>query len=452
MKWEWNFNYQYWQYPEIVNATTKEATHTYTPNAYSVSLKSYNAAGCSKRVIKQINLQPPVADIYRLGDNPYGQRVDCDPATISFKATSLATLAKYKWTFDIATATSTEAEPTYTFSGPGYHQLRLDFETDKGCKGEAFYYYDISVRTKPVANFESVTPTTVCGNTKAIFKSTGTGSSSTAEVWKVNGVFANTSYYNTFEWQFSEKGKHTIQLIAGAIGCQDTMTKVDYIDVLPPFPKIIRYEYSCDDRSKVTVFHNSRYAEKTIWDFGDGNTGNAQDGNTTHTYPLPGNYNPTLLMKDVNGCISTVSMYDKVIIHPNPVIQVSPGLGSLCVGQPIQLTASGAATYTWTPATGLNDPQSDRPMASPIQTTTYQVEGIDVHGCKNTKAYVLTVHQPFILQLAPEAALCVGNATTLQASGADKYKWINNTTGLANTLAGTTQATPPATSIYTVVG
>ena len=44
-------------------------------------------------------------------------------------------------------------------------------------------------------------------------------------------------------------------------------------------------------------------------------------------------------------------------------------------GHSVQLSASGAATYTWSPATGLSATDIPNPMASPAVTTTYTVSG-----------------------------------------------------------------------------
>lgn len=46
---------------------------------------------------------------------------------------------------------------------------------------------------------------------------------------------------------------------------------------------------------------------------------------------------------------------------------------SICRGQSVQLTATGGTTYSWSPATGLNAPNTASPVATPTVTTTYVV-------------------------------------------------------------------------------
>ena len=48
------------------------------------------------------------------------------------------------------------------------------------------------------------------------------------------------------------------------------------------------------------------------------------------------------------------------------------------------LKVTGAQSYTWTPATGLNNAAIENPVATPANTLTYTVTGKDNNGCENT--------------------------------------------------------------------
>ena len=54
---------------------------------------------------------------------------------------------------------------------------------------------------------------------------------------------------------------------------------------------------------------------------------------------------------------------------------VTCGDQTITQGQSVQLSVSGATNYLWTPSTGLSDPTSATPIASPSTTTTYSVTG-----------------------------------------------------------------------------
>ena len=67
---------------------------------------------------------------------------------------------------------------------------------------------------------------------------------------------------------------------------------------------------------------------------------------------------------------------------------------TICPGSPTTLGATGATSYTWTPATGLNNTLIANPIASPTTTTTYTVVGNGPGvGCINTAKVTVSVIQ-----------------------------------------------------------
>jgi len=60
-------------------------------------------------------------------------------------------------------------------------------------------------------------------------------------------------------------------------------------------------------------------------------------------------------------------------------------------GDEVVLNATGGATYTWTPSTGLSDPNSANPIASPDSTTTYLVVIVDADGCMDSVRITIEV-------------------------------------------------------------
>ncbi|BAV07178.1 gliding motility-associated C-terminal domain-containing protein [Filimonas lacunae] len=201
----------------------------------------------------------------------------------------------------------------------------------------------------------------------------------------------------------------------------------------------------------VTLQATGSNTSSLIWDFGDGNV-QASSAQVTHTYTKAGNYSPAVVEKDAQGCTYYTDAGEQAIIHPIPTIQINPANGATCRGSAVALTATGATNYEWTPATGLNNNQVANPMASPPQTTEYTINGTSQWGCKGSTTYTVEVYQPFSLVLPATASICKGESIQLQASGADTYKWINNTSNLSNTQSATPVANPQSTIQYTLVG
>lgn len=121
-----------------------------------------------------------------------------------------------------------------------------------------------------------------------------------------------------------------------------------------------------------------------------------------------------------------------------PTINISGGGVSVCVGNQVTLTATGANTYTWTGGI-LNGV----PFAA-SSTQTYTVTGTDALGCPNTKTTSITVNQGPSITITPTtSAICQGQSISLTASGATSYTWSHGGANGSN-------VTPSSTTVYTV--
>ena len=84
---------------------------------------------------------------------------------------------------------------------------------------------------------------------------------------------------------------------------------------------------------------------------------------------------------------------------------------------------------------------------SPSNTSTYTVTGTSAQGCSGTASVIVSVHaNPIIEITANPEEICIGNTTTLSASGGASYVWSNGSTATSFTEA------PPSTTLYSVVG
>jgi len=97
------------------------------------------------------------------------------------------------------------------------------------------------------------------------------------------------------------------------------------------------------------------------------------------------------------GCGIPNTGFDvKMTVGPYPTISLNPN-EKILSGTSVQFnpTVTGnIASYVWTPATGLSDPSSPNPLASPAETTTYQLKATTDVGCDATASVTVTVaHQ-----------------------------------------------------------
>ncbi len=101
----------------------------------------------------------------------------------------------------------------------------------------------------------------------------------------------------------------------------------------------------------------------------------------------------------------------------------------VCVGTPVQLWASGGATYVWSPATGLSNPNIANPIATPNSTTLYTVTVTSADGCTGTEQVTVNIQQglpnPVLTRIHDK---CPSDAIQLTISGGTSYYWYSDHT------------------------
>jgi hypothetical protein len=79
----------------------------------------------------------------------------------------------------------------------------------------------------------------------------------------------------------------------------------------------------------------------------------------------------------------------QITVNGRPTVGVNSP--TICEGESITLTATGATSYTWSPSTGLSATTGTSVTASPASTTVYTVTGTDGNSCTNTANSTVTV-------------------------------------------------------------
>lgn len=97
---------------------------------------------------------------------------------------------------------------------------------------------------------------------------------------------------------------------------------------------------------------------------------------------------------NAQGCTTR----DSAVIKFSAVqpITVTATPTTIVAGQTSQITATNIPgyTYSWTPPTGLNNPNIPNPIASPTQTTTYRLTATNPDGCPQVREVTITVNVP----------------------------------------------------------
>lgn len=85
-----------------------------------------------------------------------------------------------------------------------------------------------------------------------------------------------------------------------------------------------------------------------------------------------------------------------VFVSPLPQVDAGPDL-DICLGDSVQLQASGAVQYVWSPGAPLSDSSIAAPFAMPIQSTEFILWGIGNTGCMQADSMLLTVDSDTVI-------------------------------------------------------
>jgi PKD repeat protein len=233
----------------------------------------------------------------------------------------------------------------------------------------------------------------------------------------------------------------TTYTVTGTVGtCSDDDTVV--VNILPlPNLVIANSDLCIGDTATLNIAGAISY----VWS--PSATLNASTGNTVLAHPtFSTTY--TVTATGANGCTTTSNPI--VTIHPLPVISFSQDPVSICLNSSTNITASGASTYQWSPAIGLNQTTGSFVNISSPVNTTYTIIGTTIWGCIDTTTLSVTVNTN-VVGSATDYQLCNGESSNLSSVNASTYTW-SPSAGLNTTVGPNVIASPNTTTTYTVTG
>lgn len=325
VQWEWNFG-------NGQTATIKAPSYTYTTNgSYTVLLTATDTAGCVNKVSRTISLTQPDINITKSGpDN------GCPGFSMQFAVDKPGDIKTYHWTFGDGD-TSSAANPSHTFSKVGVYTVTLNYTTQSDCKGKATYS-PVSVYEKPVANF-STDSLEICGNNAVTFNNLTTGNITDWQ-WDF-GDGSSGSGTSSPSHQYTQEGEYDVTLIAGNGACKDTVSQKSFLKVLPPFPKILSVQQTCN--SGEVIFSQDSIGNKAAamwWDFGDGKTEAVPSlqKSKTHTYTATGNYQ-AFLIAEAGKCRVKDSVNINLLLKQAPTLEAT--LTEVCGSGDLKIKITG---------------------------------------------------------------------------------------------------------------
>ena len=168
----------------------------------------------------------------------------------------------------------------------------------------------------------------------------------------------------------------------------------------------------------------------------------------------PGTYQYRLITA-INGNIDRVNcraVSDPITVkvNANPIAEAKSFGNGICIGNTIQLSASGGTNYLWTgPNFSSTDQNPTIINATKAMEGTYTVL-VTRNGCTSTATANVQILDPIIITTSiTTATICEGKSVQLEASGGTSYLW-QPATGLSDPQIPNPIASPTETTIYTV--
>lgn len=224
---------------------------------------------------------------------------------------------------------------------------------------------------------------------------------------------------------------------------------------------------TCSGIDTVTVFVNpipvvSAGADVTVC-LGDSVTLSAQGGSAYSWSPASGlsssvisnpvaspavTTNYTCTVTDSNSCTNL----DTVLVSVLSLPPANAGANvSVCFGDSVSLNTAGGVIYSWSPSTGLSNPNISNPVLGATASTNYTVTVTDVNGCVNRDSLLVFVWNLPVITAFSDTSICSGGTATLNATGGVSYSW-SPSAGLSNVSVPNPTASPSISTTYVVTG
>lgn len=421
-----------------------------TPGAWS---NTNNSSNCNLAVFKidfelagiNANFNP----LDSVGNIINVTTTGCAPLTIDFQNLSTGinpATTTYLWDFGVVpTATSTLFEPSFTYTTAGTYTVSLIINDPSNC-----FPIDTAFRTiivYPPPAIDAGPSQTLCPGQSANLNAIGVGSfvwspASTLSNDTINNPIASPSNTTTYSVTLTDNnGCSATDNVTVTISNQMDVNAGNDIAICPG--------------ASTTLGASSTQGNVTYSWYPSTGLSNVNISNPVATPAATQVY--YVYAETPAGCFAT----DSVLVSVQNVISVFAGNDTfLCKNGSVQLNASvtGAAnpTFSWTPSTGLSNPNIPNPSVSINANQTYILYATDF-GCVDNDTILV---QLFQVDFGNGATIdgCSGDTIQLQLniSNAASYNWspatyLNNTT-IANPIAIPTSSITYSVEITSPVG
>ncbi len=370
-----SFSAQSYEYAHVVNGQVGQyyilLITNYSGSSGNITFQKYAGNGET-----DCGIMPPLVD----NDGPY-----CVGETIHLTANGQSG-ATYSWTgpggFTSNQQNPTRPNCTMAMAGQYTCTIALGGQTNSATTNVVVY-------PKPTANF---TATTVCKGNPTQFTSTSTTNPSGQQMtYQWNFGDGQTSTQQNPSHTYSQAGSFPVTLTVSCGNGHCTSSKTQNVTVYAAPIANAGPDQTIGYGGTAQLSGNGGAGQFT-YQWSPANMVTNPNAQNTQTVALTSDQTYTLTVSSPQGgCTST----DQVTIHISGsamTVNAGPNI-SICQGGSGQIYVSagggtGNITYSWTPTSGLSNPNIANPIASPTQTTTYTCHVSDGQTSQNASVTV----------------------------------------------------------------
>ncbi len=395
------------------NSTEANPTHVFSDTGVYIYKLVVNAGDpCSDEKTQTIKVYPG----FRPGFITNGR---CKTSPIRFTDTSktrYGVIDSWSWDFGDPSAindTSDSKTPSYIYPQSGNYDVTFNVTNSKGCAGSVTK--TVIVNDQP--DFTIPNDTLICDIDTLKLQGIGDGTFSWSPSYNINNVNSATPLVSP------DVPTRYVATFSDAYGCKGTDSVL--VDV------VSRVSLNAGNDTSICVgdpatFSTASNAVNYSWSPVE-SLSNPIDKNPIASPAVTTTYS-------VIGKIGKCQASDNITVKVAPYPQENAGIDSvICIGEDIQLNASGGSIYTWSPAVYLNNPSIANPISKPASTITYVVKVGDVLGCPKTVSDSVTIN---VLNIVADAGprdttIVINQTLQLSGTGGTTYLW-SPSTGLSN--------------------
>ena len=370
------------------------------------------------------------------------QQIVCDSGLVYFRDSSKSNdlITSYRWNFGDGTS-STLQTPSHFYRQTGNYPVQLITKTTLGCTDTAISTVPIRIVESPIIDIRAAPGD--CIPASASFEGLLIRNDTSTLRWQWNfGNGINSSLQNPVPVTFLTAGNYPVRLITvNSSGCADTAYHSYFAYPLPNTDAGPNQVICLNNVTDLSASGANEYS----W-----SPANALSC-TDCPFPKAAPVQTTLYHlagKNIYGCIAR----DSVLITVQQPLKVEISKAdTICVGESIQLFASGADQYIWSPSQGLDNNRINRPIARPDNSIIYRVIGKDQYQCFSDTGFIpVTVYPYPKVNAGEDKTITVGSSVVLDpvlSGDVTSVKWVPKT-GLSCNNCPSPVATPRQTTTY----